>query len=295
MGIKNIMKKKTVSHSSSLKKKIIRDNEDANTIKDDNSSNLSNHEKSELMKNRNGSTETLVDLVEHQTNNTQSQFDAFKTQMLKMFEEQEKKHNAIVETLLQKINMLTEENNQYKAKVNELEKKLNKLENNTEVMNKVQGLEQKVETLEDQYLEQSQSVSQREISDDQIVQTMDLAAQNNRDFINLQKQVDKLEKSEAKILENHSFMSREVERLNSFVINNEEIKVNIYKRGESTFTIKATPAETIADLKKHIQRELNCEPKSQILNFKGRSLEDEFTLHDYNVVDGSTVQLALRC
>jgi len=55
---------------------------------------------------------------------------------------------------------------------------------------------------------------------------MDLFNQNNRDVMNLQKKIDQLEKSDAKILEGQSFMTREVERLNSIIISNEEIKVN---------------------------------------------------------------------
>jgi len=206
MKIKGIMKRKTISGSSVTKSETSFIKEDVSSIQ----------EEKPLMVNRNASTETLVDLAENQNNKSQNQFDEFKAQMLKMFDEQEKKHNAKVEELLKKIEILTEENRQYQNKVNELEKKLGELESNTEMVNKVQGLEQKVETLEDQYLEQSQSVSQREITDDQIAQAMDQIAQNNRDFKKLQKKVDQLEKSDAKILEDQSFMTREVEKLNSF-------------------------------------------------------------------------------
>eukprot|EP00833_Pecoramyces_ruminatium_P004912 jgi/Orpsp1_1/1178944/evm.model.c7180000067336.1 len=219
MKIKGIMKRKTANSISSFKNKsLLQENEDVTIIKDE----PTLLEEKSLMANRNGSTETLVDMAETQVKN--NQLDDLKAEMLKMFEEQEKKHNAMVSTLNEKINKLTEENEQYQTKIAELEKKLNELESNTEIVNKVQGLEQKVENLEDQYLEQSQSISQREISDDQIAQTMDLVAQNSRSVIDLQKKVDQLEKSDAKIIEDHSFMTREVERLNTFVINNEEIK-----------------------------------------------------------------------
>jgi len=223
-------------------------------------------------------------------NNNQTQFDVFKAQMLKMFEEQEKKHSTTVNSLLQKINTLNEENQQYKNKVNELEKKINELESNTEMINKVQDLEQKVENLE----EQSQCVSQRETTDDQLAQAMDLCAQNSRDFMNLQRKVDQLEKSGAKILEDQNFMTREVEKLNSFVINNEEIKIYVNIRCGPTYTLNATSAETVGDLKKQIQKELGYKVDAQIINFNGWCLEDEYSLHDYNINNESTVQLALR-
>jgi len=226
MKIKSIMKRKTInSTTSSLKSKpVVHDNEDSTIIKDDFSI-LHDGEEKTLMNNRNASTETLVEMAENQAKT--NQFDAFKAEMLKMFEEQEKKHSAMVSVLNEKIEKLTEENEQYQTKITELEKKLSELENNKDMVSKVQGLEQKVENLEDQYLEQSQSISQREISDDQIAQTIDLVAQNNRSVLDLQKKVNELEKSDAKIIEDHSFMTKEVERLNTFVINNEEIKVKI--------------------------------------------------------------------
>eukprot|EP00833_Pecoramyces_ruminatium_P009412 jgi/Orpsp1_1/1183444/evm.model.c7180000085226.1 len=278
MKIKGIMKRKTANSISSFKNKsLLQENEDVTIIKDE----PTLLEEKSLMANRNGSTETLVDMAETQVKN--NQLDDLKAEMLKMFEEQEKKHNAMVSTLNEKINKLTEENEQYQTKIAELEKKLNELESNTEIVNKVQGLEQKVENLEDQYLEQSQSISQREISDDQIAQTMDLVAQNSRSVIDLQKKVDQLEKSDAKIIEDHSFMTREVERLNTFVINNEEIKLYINKRNGSTFSLTATSAETVDELKRQIQMELDCEIAAEILTYEGRVLEDEFTLHDYNI------------
>ncbi|KAG4099447.1 ubiquitin-like protein [Neocallimastix lanati (nom. inval.)] len=293
MKIKSIMKRKTInSTTSSLKSKpVVHDNEDSTIIKDDFSI-LHDGEEKTLMNNRNASTETLVEMAENQAKT--NQFDAFKAEMLKMFEEQEKKHNAMVSVLNEKIEKLTEENEQYQTKITELEKKLSELENNKDMVSKVQGLEQKVENLEDQYLEQSQSISQREISDDQIAQTIDLVAQNNRSVLDLQKKVNELEKSDAKIIEDHSFMTKEVERLNTFVINNEEIKIFINKRNGSTFSLTATSAETVDELKRQIQMEIGCDIASELLSYEGRVLEDEYTLHDYNINNNSTVQLALR-
>jgi chromosome segregation ATPase len=287
------MKRKTInSTTSSLKSKpVVHDNEDSTIIKDDFSI-LHDGEEKTLMNNRNASTETLVEMAENQAKT--NQFDAFKAEMLKMFEEQEKKHNAMVSVLNEKIEKLTEENEQYQTKITELEKKLSELENNKDMVSKVQGLEQKVENLEDQYLEQSQSISQREISDDQIAQTIDLVAQNNRSVLDLQKKVNELEKSDAKIIEDHSFMTKEVERLNTFVINNEEIKIFINKRNGSTFSLTATSAETVDELKRQIQMEIGCDIASELLSYEGRVLEDEYTLHDYNINNNSTVQLALR-
>ncbi|KAL6604348.1 ubiquitin-like protein [Neocallimastix californiae] len=293
MKIKSIMKRKTInSTTSSLKSKpVVHDNEDSTIIKDDFSI-LHDGEEKTLMNNRNASTETLVEMAENQAKT--NQFDAFKAEMLKMFEEQEKKHSAMVSVLNEKIEKLTEENEQYQTKITELEKKLSELENNKDMVSKVQGLEQKVENLEDQYLEQSQSISQREISDDQIAQTIDLVAQNNRSVLDLQKKVNELEKSDAKIIEDHSFMTKEVERLNTFVINNEEIKIFINKRNGSTFSLTATSAETVDELKRQIQMEIGCDIASELLSYEGRVLEDEYTLHDYNINNNSTVQLALR-
>lgn len=293
MKIKSIMKRKTInSTTSSLKSKpVVHDNEDSTIIKDDFSI-LHDGEEKTLMNNRNASTETLVEMAENQAKT--NQFDAFKAEMLKMFEEQEKKHNAMVSVLNEKIEKLTEENEQYQTKITELEKKLSELENNKDMVSKVQGLEQKVENLEDQYLEQSQSISQREISDDQIAQTIDLVAQNNRSVLDLQKKVNELEKSDAKIIEDHSFMTKEVERLNTFVINNEEIKIFINKRNGSTFSLTATSAETVDELKRQIQMEIGCDIASELLSYEGRVLEDEYTLHDYNINNNSTVQLADR-
>jgi chromosome segregation ATPase len=287
------MKRKTInSTTSSLKSKpVVHDNEDSTIIKDDFSI-LHDGEEKTLMNNRNASTETLVEMAENQAKT--NQFDAFKAEMLKMFEEQEKKHSAMVSVLNEKIEKLTEENEQYQTKITELEKKLSELENNKDMVSKVQGLEQKVENLEDQYLEQSQSISQREISDDQIAQTIDLVAQNNRSVLDLQKKVNELEKSDAKIIEDHSFMTKEVERLNTFVINNEEIKIFINKRNGSTFSLTATSAETVDELKRQIQMEIGCDIASELLSYEGRVLEDEYTLHDYNINNNSTVQLALR-
>ncbi|OUM63867.1 hypothetical protein PIROE2DRAFT_9537 [Piromyces sp. E2] len=65
-------------------------------------------------------------------------------------------------------------------------------------------------------------------------------------------------------------------------------------RGGSNFKIDATSAETVGDLKSQIQLELGCEVASEILTYNGLVLEDEYTLHDYNINEGSTVQLALR-
>jgi len=286
------MKKKTVNSISSFKNKsLIQDNEDATIIKDEPTLLQEGEEKS-LIANRIGSTETLVGMAEGQVKN--NQLDALKAEMLRMFEEQEKKHSAIVSALNEKINNLTEKNGQYQSKITELEKKLDELESNTEMVNKVHGLEQKVENLEDQYLEQSQSISQREISDDQIVQTINLVAQNNLRIIDLHKKVDQLEKYDAKIMEDHSFMTREVEKLNNFIISNEEIKLYINKRNGSTFSLTATSAEKVDELKRQIQMKLGCSISSEILTFEGRVLEDEFTLHDYNIKNNSTVQLALR-
>jgi len=288
MKIKSIMKRKTInSTTSSLKSKpVVHDNEDSTIIKDDFSI-LHDGEEKTLMNNRNASTETLVEMAENQAKT--NQFDAFKAEMLKMFEEQEKKHSAMVSVLNEKIEKLTEENEQYQTKITELEKKLSELENNKDMVSKVQGLEQKVENLEDQYLEQSQSISQREISDDQIAQTIDLVAQNNRSVLDLQKKVNELEKSDAKIIEDHSFMTKEVERLNTFVINNEEIKIFINKRNGSTFSLTATSAETVDELKRQIQMEIGCDIASELLSYEGRVLEDEYTLHDYNINNNSTV------
>ncbi|ORX51115.1 hypothetical protein BCR36DRAFT_288797 [Piromyces finnis] len=278
MKIKGIMKRKTINGDASIRTK-----SEASFIKEDISS---IQEEKTLMSNKNGSTETLVDLADNQTN-SQSKFDEFKAQMLKMFEEQEKKHNEKVESLLQKIEVLTVENRQYQAKVNELEKKLNKIESNTDMVSKVQDLEQKVENLEDQYQEQSQSISQRELSDDQIVQAIDQITQNNRDFKKLQEKIDQLEKSDAKILEDQSFMTKEVEKLNSFVINNEEIKVYVDVRGGINFSVIATSAQTIGNLKSQIKEELGCDVASEILTYNGYVLEDEFNLHDYNICEGN--------
>lgn len=234
-----------------------------------------------LLSNRNGSNETLVDLAKTE-DKSQNQFEDFKTEMLKLIEEREKKNSTLVNSLLQKIDILTEENRQYQVKIKELEKKVGELEN----------LEQKVENLEDQYQEQTQCTSQ--VSEEQIAQAMDLFNQNNRDVMNLQKKIDQLEKSDAKILEGQSFMTREVERLNSIIISNEEIKVSIDIRGGAHFIITTTSAETVADFKKRIQEQLGFDVNAQIINFNGRALEDEYTLHDYNIINESTVQLALR-
>jgi len=92
-----------------------------------------------LLSNRNGSNETLVDLAKTE-DKSQNQFEDFKTEMLKLIEEREKKNSTLVNSLLQKIDILTEENRQYQVKIKELEKKVGELEN----------LEQKVENLEDQ-------------------------------------------------------------------------------------------------------------------------------------------------
>jgi len=280
MKFNKILKRKTINVGSTVKAKPI---VEETPVKEENP----------LMSNRNVSNETLVDLAETE-NKTQNQFDDFKAEILKLFEEQEKKNSTLVNSLIQKIDTLTEENRQYQAKINELEKKIGELENNSEIASKVQGLEQKVENLEDQYQEQTQSICQRQVSDDQIAQAMDLFAQNNRDVIDLQKKVDQLEKSDAKILEGQTFMTREVERLNSFVINNEEIKVFVDIRGGSHFSVNTTSANTIADFKKKIQEQLGCEINSQILNYNGLVLENEYTLHDYNINNESTVQLAIR-
>jgi len=276
------LKKKSASSSPAVKPKAVVENAGVKEVKE-----------STLLSNRNGSNETLVDLAKTE-NKSQNQFEDFKDEMLKLFEEREKKNTILVNSLLQKIDILTEENRQYQIKIKELEKKISELESNSEIINKVQGLEQKVENLEDQYQEQTQSTSQRELSEEQIAQAMDLFNQNNRDVMNLQKKIDQLEKSDAKILEGQSFMTREVERLNSIIISNEEIKVSIDIRGGAHFIITTTSAETVADFKKRIQQQLGFDVNAQIINFNGRALEDEYTLHDYNIINESTVQLALR-
>ena len=61
-----------------------------------------------------------------------------------------------------------------------------------------------------------------------------------------------------------------------------------------TFLVDVMPSNTIKEVKSRIQDKEGIEPEKQILNFAGKSLEDEFTLADYSIKDTSTLYLLLK-
>lgn len=60
------------------------------------------------------------------------------------------------------------------------------------------------------------------------------------------------------------------------------------------FTVEVEASDTIELLKKKIQQQKGCLPYGQLLTFGGKKLLYGHSLCDYNIEEGSTIQLMLR-
>ncbi len=60
------------------------------------------------------------------------------------------------------------------------------------------------------------------------------------------------------------------------------------------FEVTAEPKETILNLKIKIEDKAHIPPDNQILVFAGRTLEDENWLLDYNITEGSLINLSIK-
>ena len=61
-----------------------------------------------------------------------------------------------------------------------------------------------------------------------------------------------------------------------------------------SITIEVDSEDTVANIKAKVQDREGVRPEDQRLLFHGKQLEDEYTLHDYQIVNNSTLHLVMR-
>ena len=71
------------------------------------------------------------------------------------------------------------------------------------------------------------------------------------------------------------------------------IEINIETLAGTTFSIKVSPLETIHSIKAKIQRLEGIPIQHQHLVWKSNELDDNLSLNDYSITNGSTIKMVL--
>ena len=61
-----------------------------------------------------------------------------------------------------------------------------------------------------------------------------------------------------------------------------------------SITIEVDSEDTVANIKAKVQDREGARPEDQRLLFRGKQLEDEYTLNDYQIINSSTLHLVMR-
>ena len=73
-----------------------------------------------------------------------------------------------------------------------------------------------------------------------------------------------------------------------------DMQILIKMMNEKKILLNVKPKDSIQNVKRKVQQLNECPPDQQRLVFAGKNLEDDHTLSDYNVQNGSTLNLVQR-
>lgn len=222
--------------------------------------------------------------------------------------------DATIATLNQQLEQLKQENSQLSSKImnlesqftttqDQLQTKISEVENHliteqdqlklniTEVkekqetdLSKSQDNQEKTKNVQMKIIEMKQAINEIE---EKLVSQSNILPVSENTLRLLKTKVSLLEAKDQQLSEQYQSIYAQVIKLNQYVLNNRDIKIFVEQKNGKGFYVKGKSVDTVFYLKKLIQNKIGNDVYTQFLTYKGRVLEDGFTLNDYNIVDGN--------